>query len=300
MRWKPLKWWLIGLIALLWAIWASGGYLPVQASPVEQDMFKIGGDLVVAEAQTVRDAFAIGGDVTIRTGASVQGDAFAIGGNLRLEDDVHVDGDAFAIGGQLIRADSAVVTGSEFTLMEQFSGVFERFGVFGTLYLVNIAFWLVSFAIATIAGLLLLLLMPGHIDAIATTVHARPFMSLMYGLGGIAALIVLSVITSGSVLGAIVLPLAHLAFLLTGLFGGAAICLWLGRRLRQQKANARFQHFWLGLIVLLIISWIPMAGGLLVSFVTLFGFGATLLARYGTQAATDLPVSLDRLEHQPE
>lgn len=42
MKWKPLKWWLIGLIALLWALWVSGGYVPVQASSVYQDTFETG------------------------------------------------------------------------------------------------------------------------------------------------------------------------------------------------------------------------------------------------------------------
>jgi len=298
MKWKPMKWWLIGLLALLFALWVNGGY--VQARPVYPETFKIGGDLVVTEAQPVGDAFAIRGDVMVQDGASVQGDVFAIGGNVQLEENAQVEGDAFAIGGQVIRAESAVVNGSEFTLLENFSGIFERFGVLGTLYLGNVVFWLVSFVVAAIAGLLLLLLLPGHVDAIVSTVYARPFTSLMYGIGGIAALIVLTAFTIGSILGAILVPLIHLAMLLTGLFGGTTICVWLGKRLHRQKPNAQFQHFWLGLIVLFVISLIPIAGGLLVSLMTLFGFGATLLARYGTQTATAIPTTLDRLEHQPE
>lgn len=299
MKLKPLKWWLIGLIALLWTLWVSSSYMPLQASPVEQDMFKIGGDLIIAETQTVSDAFAIGGDVTIREGASVQGDAFAIAGNVRLEDNVQVAGDAFAIGGRVIRAESAVVNGNEFTLMEQFSGLFERFGVLGTLYLGNVMFWFVSFVVAAIAGLLLLSLLPGHVETITAALQTRPLSSLVYGIGGLAALIVLSVLISGSVLGSILLPLANLAVLLTGFFGSTATCLWIGKRL-QQKPDAIFRHFWLGLILLFIVSLIPMVGGLLVSLITLFGFGATLLARYGTQLATPLPATLDRLEHQTE
>ena len=298
LTWKPMKWWLIALLALLFTFWINEGY--VQARPIYPETFKIGGDLVVTEAQTVGDAFAINGDVMVQAGASVQGDAFAIGGNVQLEDNAQVEGDAFAIGGRVIRAESAVVNGSEFTLLETFSGVFERFGVLGTLYLGNVAFWLVSFVVAAIAGLLLLLLLPGHVDAIVSTVYARPFTSLMYGIGGIATLVVLAVFTLGSVLGAILVPLIHLAMLLTGLFGGTAICVWLGKRLHRQKPDAQFQHFWLGLIVLFVISLIPIAGCLLVSLMTLFGFGATLLARYGTHPTSISSAPLDRLEHQPE
>lgn len=41
MKWKPLKWCLIGLIALLWALWVSGGYVPVQAGSVYQGTVEI-------------------------------------------------------------------------------------------------------------------------------------------------------------------------------------------------------------------------------------------------------------------
>jgi hypothetical protein len=300
MKWKLMKWWLIGLLALLWALWVGGSYMSAQASPTYQDTFKIGGDVVVAESQMVNDAFAIGGDLTVQPGAIVQGDAFAIGGNLQLEDDVQVAGDAFAIGGQVMRSESAVVNGSEFTVLENFSGMFDRFGVIGTLYLGNVAIWAMTFVVAAIAGCLLLLLLPGHVDAIAAAVHARPAMSLVYGIGGFLSLIMLTVLISGSVVGAILIPLANIVVFFTWLLGGIATCIWLGKRLRAQRPDAHFQHFWLGLFLLFVISLIPIAGGLLVSLITLFGFGATLLSRYGVQTANTLPIGLDRLEHQTE
>jgi hypothetical protein len=300
MKWKLAKWWLVGLLALLWALWVGGGYVPVQASPAAQDTFRIGSDLVITDSQPVNDAFAIGGDLTVQSGAIVQGDVFTIGGNVQLEDNAQIAGDAFAIGGQVMRAEGAIVQGDEFVVLEQFSGLFERFGVMGTLYLGNVLFWGATFVIAAIAGCLLLLLLPGHIDAIATAVHVRPLMSLVYGIGGLIALTILSVLLSGSVIGAIVIPLVNLVALLTWLLGGISISLWLGKRLRSRKPDARFPHFWLGLLLLFVISLIPIAGGLLISLLTLFGFGATLLSRYGVQTANRLPIGLDRLEHQPE
>lgn len=299
-KWKPLKWWLLAFIVLWFTIWLSSGYLPAQASPNDPAIFKVGGDLVVPESRTVQDAFTIGGDVTVQEGVYVEGDVFAIGGNVQLEENVQVDGDAFAIGGQVIRSETAVINGSEFTFLEHFSNMFQRFGIIGTLYLWNVLFWFVSFVLAAIAGVLLLLLLPGHIDAIAATVQTRPFTSLIYGIGGILGLTILAVFLAGSVLGAILLPLLNLAVLLTGLFGGTSICVWLGKRLRNHDQHAYFQQFWVGLVLLFILSFIPIAGGLLISFMAFFGFGATLLARYGTQSADTIPAILDRLEHQPE
>lgn len=307
-EWKPLKWWLLGFIALILSLWLSGPSFMAQAEPItssrettaEQAVFKIGGDLVVTESQTVEDAFAIGGDVTVEEGAVIQGDTFAIGGDVRLADNARVNGDAFTIGGRIIRAESAVVNGSEFAVLETFSSVFDRFGVFGTLYLGNLVFWIVMFVGAAIAGLLLLLLLHDNVSAIATTLQSRPFGSLLYGIGGIAAIGLLTVLTAGSALGAVLIPIANLAVLLTSLFGGTAACIWLGKRLRRFELEASFRQFWTGLIILFVISLVPFLGGALIGLVVLFGFGATLLAKYGKQPKALSPQPLDRLEQLPE
>ncbi len=296
LKWKPLKWWLTSLLALAIAVWLGSSALPALASADDQALFKIGGDLVIPESKTVQDAFSIGGDVTLEPSAKITGDIFAIGGDLQLKENTQVEGDAFVIGGQLIRADSAVVKGSEFTVLEQLRGVFNRFGVLGTLYLFNLVLWLAGFVIAAIAGVLLLLLLPGHVEVIASVLQQRPFTSLLYGIGGLVALSILTVLTAGSALGSILIPLANLTVFLTGLFGGTAICVWLGRRWQRQMPHAHFKHFRLGLMLLLIMSLIPIAGGLLVSFVTLFGFGATLLSRYGSQPIINQPMSMDLLD----
>jgi hypothetical protein len=309
LKWKPLKWWFISLIALAIAIWLSSSALPVLASPDDQAIFKLGSDLVIGESQTVQDAFAVGGDVTLQPHARVQGDIFAIGGDLQLQENTQVEGDAFVIGGRLIRAQSAVVNGSEFTALEQMRGVFDRFGVFGTLYLTNVVFWLVGFVMAATAGVLLLSLLPERIDAIAATLQHQPLASLLHAIGGLVAVSILTVLTVGSALGSIVIPLANLAVLLTGIFGGSAVCVWLGQRLQKRPFADRpqrferhsgqhsSQHFGLGLVLLLIISLIPIAGGVLIGLVTLFGFGATLLSRYGTENISVQPVQMNLLDH---
>ncbi|MEO0646024.1 MAG: hypothetical protein AAFZ17_07710 [Cyanobacteria bacterium J06650_10] len=309
MKWKPLKWWLLCLIALVFAFWLSGTPAVAESAPPDQATFKIGGDLVISADQTVTDAFAIGGDLTLQSGAIVEGDAFAIGGDVQLKENVQVIGDSFAIGGKVIREPGATVGGSEFTVLEPLSGVFDRFGVFGTLYLTNVIFWLVGFVAAVISGLLFLLLLSARIETISVVVRTRPFQSLVYGLGGLLGIGLVTVLLGGSTLGAIAIPLANLIAVYTGLFGLTANCVWLGQRLKSHQKTKHFQHFSLGLLLLFIVSLIPFVGGLLVSLFGLFGFGATLLSRYGASASQpQLPAPLDYLErqtahsmkHQPE
>lgn len=285
-----LKRLLFGLCALLLTLY-TGGALQAQtptAAPFpaasEQALFKIGGDLVVTPSQTVTDAFAVGGDVALQAGTQLPGDVFAIGGSVRLEEGVEVQGDAFAVGGRLIKAPDAVVRGSEFTVLEQLGGLFQRFGIFGTLYLANGLFWLAAFVVAAIAGCGLLLLLPKQVVVIRATLTAQPMTSFLYGIGGLVALSILTVLIAGSVLGSLLLPVANLALVLTGLLGWSAFCLWTGTQLWRTPSQSRFRQFFSGLLLLWLISLLPVVGGLLLAFASLFGFGATLLARYGTRA----------------
>ncbi|MEO1792223.1 MAG: hypothetical protein AAFR25_08365 [Cyanobacteria bacterium J06629_19] len=301
MKWKPLKWWLLCLIALVFAFGVSATPAAGQSDPPDQATFKIGGDLVIPADQTVTDAFAIGGDLTLQSGVIVEGDAFAIGGDVQLKENVQVTGDSFAIGGRVIREPGATVGGSEFTVLERLSGVFDRFGVFGTLYLTNVIFWLVGFVAAALSGLLFLLLLSARIETISTVVRTRPFQSLIYGLGGLLSISLVTVLLGGSALGAIAIPLVNLIAVYTGLLGLTASCVWLGQRLKGHQKTAHFQHFSFGLLLLFIVSLIPFVGGLLVSLFGLFGFGATLLSQYGASASQlQLPAPLDRLDTQLE
>ena len=305
MKWKPLKWWLLCLIAIAFAFWLDSVPALAQSNSADQAIFRIGGDLIVPADQTVTDAFVIDGDLTVQPGAVVEGDAFAIGGDVQIQAGAQIAGDSFAIGGKIIREQGATVGGSEFTVLERMSDVFDRFGVFGTLYLTNTLFWLVGFVAVAISGLLFLLLLPTRVETISDVVRDRPFQSLLSGLGGLLGASLVTVLLGGSALGAIAIPLVNLAVMLTGVFGLSASCLWLGQRLRSPQQTAPFRHFSLGLLLLFVVSLIPLIGGLLVSLFGLFGFGAALLSQYGTSALQPrLRASRDRTDHpleqQPE
>ncbi|MEM6869266.1 MAG: hypothetical protein AAF528_12900 [Cyanobacteria bacterium P01_C01_bin.121] len=299
MKWKPLKWWLLCLIALFLTFWMSGTPAPAQSNSADQATFKVGGDLTITADQTVTDAFAIGGDLTLQPGAVVEGDAFAIGGDVLLEENAQVDGDSFAIGGKMIREPSAKVGGSEFTVLEQLSSIFDRFGVFGTLYLANVIFWLMGFIAAAVSGVLFLMLLPARVEAISTVVRTRALHSLGYGLVGLLGISLTAALLSGSALGAVVIPLINLVAAFTGLLGLTASCVWLGQRIRFHDTKASFQHFSLGLLLLFVVSLIPFFGGFLVSLFGLLGFGAALLSQYGTCLTTAVNAApVDRLEPQ--
>lgn len=252
------------------------------------DISTVGSDLVIERNQFVRkDAVAIGGSLIVSSGAKIRGDAIAIGGDVTLKTDASVDGDVVSIGGNVIREEGVNIDGD---VIEMFSGAkvladstkgfVDRFGIFGSFYIVNILLCLFGLAIVFIFGFFLLLLLPTHLQTISATIAQQPFKSGVWGLGGLVALNLLAGLLAGSLLGLILIPTANLALAIAVLLGCTATSVSIGRKIKSH--GNPLQHFTIGMFIFGTISLIPVAGGLIVLMVNLFGFGAVLLSKFGT------------------
>lgn len=236
---------------------------------VKKDAVAIGGSLIVSSQAKIRgDAISIGGDVTLKTGASIDGDVISIGGNVIREEGVNIDGDVV----EVLSGAKALIDGTQ--------SFVERFGVFGSFYLAYILLCLFGLAIVFIFGFFLLLLLPTHLQTISATIVQHPFKSGVWGLGGIVALNLLTGLITGSLLGLILIPSANLAFAIAVLLGCTATSVSIGRKIKSH--GNPIQHFTIGVFIFATISLIPLAGGLIVLMVNLFGFGAVVLSKFGT------------------
>ena len=121
------------------------------------------------------------------------------------------------------------------------------------------------------------------------------FKSGMFGLGGIAAITLFSALVAGSVLGFLLIPITNLAFAVAGLLGAISAGLWVGRQIFPRRKVA-FIPFLVGMFILVVISLIPLAGGLIILMLDLFGFGAVLLSRVGTVQPEMIQKRFDQLE----
>ncbi|HHP7230268.1 MAG TPA: hypothetical protein ACFCUY_05340 [Xenococcaceae cyanobacterium] len=293
MNWRKFRPLILGIIAALLVILIGG--IAVAENGNEIQIFKMGTDVIVPEKQVLTDAVAIGGNVTILEAGQVTNDAVAIGGDVILKADTRVGGDAVAIGGQIIKETGAMVDGSEVVMFGNAAVLFDRFGLFGTLYLINVLFSLISLIVILIFGIFLMLLLSGHIQTIAATMHQHPFKSGMWGLGGIVAITLFIALFAGSVFGFLLIPIANLAFVVAGLLGAIATSLWVGKKILPRRETA-FMPFLVGMLILALISLIPLAGGLIVLMLNLFGFGAVLLSRVGTVPPETIKKRFDHLE----
>ncbi|MGB5713086.1 MAG: hypothetical protein WBM44_19540 [Waterburya sp.] len=293
MNWRKIRTLILAFVAAFLVILVSG--VAVAKSNHDVQIFKVGNDVTVLEKQVLTDAVAVGGDVTILQEGKVTNDAVAIGGSIILKPNARVGGDAVAIGGQIIKEPGAMVGGDEVVVFSNAQVLFDRFGLFGTIYLTNVLFTLVSLIIIFIFGIFLLLLLPGHIKSITATMNQHPFKSGMWGLGSIVAITLFVALFAGSVFGFLLIPIANLAFAVAGVLGAIATGLWIGQKVLPRKEKA-FIPFLIGMVILAVIGLIPIAGGLMILMLDLFGFGAVFLSRVGTIQPETIHKRLDQLE----
>ncbi|MEL6912113.1 MAG: hypothetical protein AAFR62_14755 [Cyanobacteria bacterium J06629_2] len=292
MNWQRIKKLVLVFIAALLVITIAGVAVAQNDSDVQ--IFEMGANVTVAEKQVMTDAMAVGGNVTLLEGGQVTQDAIAIGGDVILKPNARVGGDAVAIGGQIIKEPGAMVGGDEVVLFSNAEVLFDRFGLLGTFYLANALFSLIFSLVIFAFGVFLLLLLPGHLQNIAATMQQRPFKSGLWGLGGVVAIALSTALFAGSVFGFLLIPLANLAFTVAGLLGAIATALWIGQRIFARREKP-FVPFLVGMLILALVSLIPIAGGLIVLMLNLFGLGAVLLSRVGTLQPENIKEKFDSL-----
>lgn len=279
MNWRKIRALIIAFLAAFLLILVTGG--AIAEGEADLQIFKMGNNVMVAAGQVMTNVVAIGGDVTILNQGQVTNDAVAIGGDVILKPNARVGGDAVAIGGQIIKESGALVGGNEVVAFSNAKVLLNRFGLFGTIYLTNVLFFLVSLIVIFAFGIFLLLLLPDQMKSITATMHQYPFESGMWGLLSIVAITLFTALFNGSVFGFLLIPIVNLAFVVAGLLGAIATGLWIGKKVLPRREKA-FIPFLVGMLILAVIGLIPIAGGLIILMLNLFGFGAVILSRGGT------------------
>jgi hypothetical protein len=292
---KKIRLLVITLLSTLVVIFVSGIAVANNGAQI-RDVIRMNTDITVAENQTVTNAVAIGGSVSILSGGRVRGDAVAIGGDVNLAANARVDGDAVAIVGQVLTEEGASIGGSEVVMFSNVRVLFDRFGLFGTIYLINTAISLLVLLIIFVCGVFLLLLLPGHLQTITATINQHPFKSGMWGLGGIVAVTLFVTLFAGSIVGTLLIPIVQLAFAVVGLLGSVVMGLWVGNKILPPRNSISFKQFLVGMLILALITLLPVAGGLIVLMLNLFGFGAVLLSRVGTVQPETIQKRFDQQE----
>ncbi len=202
MNWRKIRALIVAFLAAFLLILVTG--VAIAEGKADLQIFKIGNNVIVPAGRVMTDVVAIGGDVILKPNA-------------------RVGGDAVAIGGQIVKETGALVEGNEVVAFSNAKVLLDRFGLFGTIYLTNVLFFLTSLMVILAFGIFLLLLLPDQIKSITATMHQYPFESGIWGLVSIVAITLFTALFSGSVFGFLLIPIVNLAFVVAGLLGAITL-----------------------------------------------------------------------------
>jgi hypothetical protein len=209
--------------------------------------------------------------VKVGPGAQIEGNATSIGGKIEVDPSAE-------IGGQQTSVALPGVSG--------FTGWLgpSLFWGHAPSPLFAVAQVLARFAMYFALGLLLLALFPRRVDAVAASMVADPLKAILVGLLGTVAMPVLAVLLVVTLVGILLVPVQVLGILAAGVLGFTALSFHIGRSLpiRIQKGTVVLQLA-IGTAIVVLITQIPILGGLAFVAGWLLVFGAVLRSRGGSE-----------------
>ncbi len=271
---------------------------------------------VVGGTATIEPKATLNGDIilsggTLTLSGTLNGDIIAIGGAVTLEDTATVNGNLVLIGATLKRSPLAVITGE---ITEQSPSFFDfketsKFLPFTrqsdplTKALTITFESLAVSALAVILGLIL----PQQVKRVSATITSQP---LVAGGVGLLTVVVLPIILVLLTITIILIPVTILTvvlFIFALLFGWMAAGHEVGDRI-----EGLFHVDWhpaissgIGVLLLSLIAgfstMIPCAGWLIGGIISLFGLGAVIISRFGSEryAKKLIDAVLPAKEEQP-
>lgn len=271
---------LIGFIAVL----AFSAQAAAPISTGGNDRVNIGGSVTVNEGETVENAVAVMGDVTVN--GTVNQDAVAVLGGVRVGPAGRINGDLVSVLGNITLADGAWVGGSK-TRINPFDGTRAVWpfpllagGFIGLLWLFKLLLFLGFLALAV----LLVALLPDHLDRVSDSVVGSPLRVLLAGCVSVLLVAPVCIALVLTIIGIPLIPLGALLFAGAVFFGYLAVARIVGQKViaaLYKKPALRMWEMLLGVVLLWLVGYLPVAGFIIRASAALLGLGAVVYSVYG-------------------
>jgi hypothetical protein len=250
-----------------------GQEVEVDTDSLDDDRVSIGQDLVIGADEQVRSAVVIGADLVVE--GEILEDAVAVLGNIVVVPGAHVDGDAVVVGGRLQVEPGARVVRRQ-TVAATVSEQRHEVSSWRTL-----STRLVSFLTFSGIGALAVGLFPAHVGRIAAFAEHRPVGSFLFGMFGLPAVLLTSVLLTLTILG-IPVALVVLGALGAGaVLGLVGVCQAAGDRLPLAIPHGRWLVFTAMAAAMANLGTLPLLLQLSVVVACTVGLGAALASRLG-------------------
>jgi hypothetical protein len=136
----------------------------------------------------------------------------------------------------------------------------------------------VSFASALVVGLVMLRLFPNYAAHTAQMLSKRPWASLGVGFAALILTPVAAIFLAVTVLGLPLAGIVFLGYLLFLYFAKIHVAYWIAHLVNGRKAVVGLKYV-LALLGMYVVFCIPIVGGFMQLFVTVFGLGQLLLTK---------------------
>ncbi|MFB3895231.1 MAG: sugar-binding domain-containing protein [bacterium] len=243
-----------------------GGSVHIQPGEVVKDAVAIGGNLNV-EGTVTGDAVCVGGSLTISSSGEVYGDAVCVGGTMNIDSTAKLHGQQVAVG---------AIRGIDFGRFFQGKADHHRFFPFKYLFFITL-FNIIYFC----ATVLAMVLVPNRIQLISDTIYQTPGKSFAVGIAAAILFIPLLIFLAITCIGIPLIPIAIIIAIIAWLLGYASVALMIGTRFFHLKSQTILWLALLGVLILVIVKYIPFLGWFLVLIFELTGFGAVILTKFG-------------------
>jgi len=249
------------------------------------NIIKIGGDVTIEAQQKVNNIVVVGGQITIN--GLVEGNVIAAVGSIVLTNKAVVRGNVVCIGGVVAKGNGSQVYGDiteinssniSSAIASVLSGDWE-----GWPLIINFIY-LCFFAAIFIIALLMAILIPRPLIAIANMIQNNKTKSFFWGLFATLAIPPFFFLLIISIIGITLIPLIFAALLLAFVLGFIGVSALIGNfiltKIFRKHKKSLVQETVLGLILLWSIGWLPYIGWIVKVIAITFGLGGVLLSLF--------------------
>lgn len=282
------------------SIFAGFLFILLAAASVEaNNIIKIGGDVTVENNQQADNIIVVGGQATINS--LVEQNVIVVGGSVVLTNKALVRGNVVCIGGVVAKGNGAQVFGgiteinsSNISAAINSAIIGEWDGWSWIFAIVSLCFFLAILIFA----LLIIIIVPRPIIAVATAIRSNKGKSFLWGILGILLVAPLAVLLAVSIIGIPLIPLEFTLVVLALLVGFVSAGSLFGKfflvNIMKSKEPGLVGATLYGLLLLWLIGWIPYIGWIIKMFVAITGLGGVLLALFNRRErplVSQLPVN---------
>lgn len=262
---------------------------PIKAGPSFQKekgtVFKIGASTDIPQGMTCRQVISISSDLNIA--GKVKGEVVSLWGDVNLADSAEIGGDLVIIGGRLKADPNAKVSGTikRFSTGKALSGFISLMSGIPRGYWGNVAWisWKVTlFICMLILQVLLFLLFPRNVEAMAHCASVKPIGSLLLAL---IIFLLLPPISLMLILSLVGIPVALMLWALlvaAAVFGKIGLFVALGNSLFQTERMSLVSVV-LGYTIYRVLTFLPVVGKPIFVVVTFLAIGICIRTGFGSK-----------------